>query len=124
MVTRYPHPTKRTFFHARLPRGCRLHAMAESSPAPRGAGSCEDDRHADVQWAGAVVVACHAIQRGELLACGLEADVKSLDFAESAIGLRFGDPVGEVAGNLHQPGPLSGFHAEHWAAHTGLTEMI
>ena len=55
----------------------------------------------DVDW-----LATGGVELGELVAGGGEADGESVDFAEPAFGVGFGDPVGKVVADLDQPGSL------------------
>lgn len=51
---------------------------------------------------------------------GVEADLKSLDLAEPAVGAGLADAFTEVLDDLDEAGLLAGVHLENWAADAGV----
>ncbi|MGW1783224.1 hypothetical protein ACWCQQ_29410 [Streptomyces sp. NPDC002143] len=53
----------------------------------------------------------------------VEADLKSLDLAEPAVGADLADAFAEVLDDLDKAGPLAGVQLENGAANAGLSEL-
>ena len=65
-----------------------------------------------------------AVERDELGAGGVEADLESFDFAEPAVHAGLGDAVAEVADDRDEAGPLLWVDAHHGAPDVPLTEIV
>ena len=61
-----------------------------------------------------------AVELGEFLLGGGEADGQSLDLTEPALGVSLGDPGGQVVADLGQACALRGVWAQHRAADAGV----
>jgi hypothetical protein len=86
------------------------------------AGDAGECGRAELDGGGLPPQGC--VDLGELVAGAGQADLQSLDFAEPAFALGFGDAVMEVVPDLLQPLSLRGVWPQERAPDTGLTEMI